>query len=88
MDKHKQEQVLKETKRQILLCDLTLGKVLINKTDGIVYLKDGEQIKIGMGKSRKGRDYNFSRPHFWRVATWFETFRVKSGLYRLWKVRF
>lgn len=88
MTKDEKQWVLDENKRQLLLCGLKLGKVLINKTNGIVYLKGEEQIKIGIGKSRKGRDYNFSHPHYWRVATWFETFRVKLGFYRFWKVRF
>ena len=88
MTKREQEWTLNEDKRFVILCDLQLGKVLINKTNGIVYLKDNKQIKIGMGKSRKGRDYEFSNPDFWRTANWFETFRIKTGLYKLWKVRF
>jgi AICAR transformylase/IMP cyclohydrolase PurH len=54
MTKDEKQWVLEENKRQLLLCELKLGKVLINKTNGIVYLKGEEQIKIGMGKSRKG----------------------------------
>ena len=88
MTKREQEWTLNENKRFVILCDLQLGKVLINKTNGIVYLKDNKQAKIGMGKSRKGRDYEFSHPEFWRKATGFETFRVKLGLYKIWKVRF
>jgi hypothetical protein len=88
MTKDEKQWVLDENKRFVILCDLQLGKVLINKTNGIVYLKDNKQVKIGMGKSRKGRDYEFSHPHYWRVATGFETFRVKLGFYRFWKVRF
>ena len=88
MTKREQEWTLNENKRFVILCDLQLGKVLINKTNGIVYLKDNKQVKIGIGKSRKGRDYEFSHPEFWRKANWFETFRIKTGLYRFLKVRF
>ena len=88
MTKREQERTLNENKRFILLCDLQLGKVLINKTNGIVYLKDNKQNKINIGKNRKGRDYEFSHPEYWRKATWFETFRVKLGLCKYWKVRF
>ena len=88
MTKREQEWTLNENKRFVILCDLQLGKVLINKTNGIVYLKDNKQVKIGMGKNRKGSDYKFSHPEFWRKATWFETFRIKSGLYKYWKVEF
>ena len=88
MKKDEQQWTLNENKRFVILCDLQLGKVLINKTNGIVYLKDNKQVKIGMGKSRKGSDYKFSHPDFWRTANWFETFRIKFSLYKLWKVRF
>ena len=80
--------VLDENKRLVILCDLQLGKVLINKTNGIVYLKDNKQVKIGMGKNRKDRDYEFSHPDFWRKSTGFESFRIKSGLYKYWKIIF
>ena len=88
MKESKQDWTLNENKRFVLLCDLQLGKVLINKTNGIVYLKDNKQFKINIGKSRKGRDYEFSHPDFWRKATGFETFRIKFSLYKLWKVEF
>ena len=88
MEKVGQEWTLNENKRFVILCDLQLGKVLINKTNGIVYLKDNKQFKINIGKNRKGRDYEFSHPDFWRTANWFETFRVKSGLCKIWKVEF
>ena len=88
MTKREQEWTLNENKRFVILCDLQLGKVLINKTNGIVYLKDNKQVKINIGKNRKGRDYEFSHPDFWRTANWIETFRIKSGLYKYWKVRF
>ena len=88
MTKREQEWTLNENKRFVILCDLQLGKVLINKTNGIVYLKDNKQVKIGMGKSRKGKDFEFTNVKYWRKATWFETFRIKTGLYKLWKVRF
>ena len=88
MTKDEKQWTLDENKRFVILCDLQLGKVLINKTNGIVYLKDNKQFKIGMGKSRKGSDYEFSHPDFWRKVTWFESFRVKTGLYKLCKVRF
>ena len=88
MKEIEQEWSLNENKRFVILCDLDLGKVLINKTNGIVYLKDNKQFKINIGKTRKGKDFEFSHPDFWRKVTWFETFRIKSGLYKYWKVRF
>ena len=87
MTKREQEWIF-ENKRFVLLCDLQLGKVLINKTNGIVYLKDNKQDKINIGKNRKGKDFEFTNVKYWRKATWFETFRIKSGLYKYWKVRF
>ena len=88
MKENEKQWILDEEIRYILLCDLALGSALVNSTNGIVYLKDNKQVKIGMGKSRKGSDYKFSHPDFWRKATWFETFRIKFSLYKLWKVRF
>ena len=88
MTKDEKQWIIDEEIRYTFLCDLALGSALINISNGYVYLKDNKQIKIGMGKGRKGRDYNFSHPHYWRKATWFETFRIKSGLYKYWKVRF
>ena len=87
--KENEQWVLDEEIRCILLCDLQLGSALVNSANGIVYLDNNcKQVKINIGKSRNGRDYNFSHPHYWRVATGFETFRIKSGFYRFWKVRF
>ena len=88
MEENEKQRILDENKRFVLLCDLQLGKVLINKTNGYVYLKDNKQIKIGIGKSRKGKDFEFTNVKYWRKATWFETFRIKSGLYKYWKVEF
>ena len=88
MTKREQEWTLNENKRFVILCDLQLGKVLINKTNGIVYLKDNKQDKINIGKNRKGKDFEFTNVKYWRKATWFETFRIKFSLYKLWKVRF
>ena len=88
MKKDEQDWTLNENKRFVILCDLQLGKVLINKTNGIVYLKDNKQVKINIGKNRKGKDFEFTNVKYWRKATWFETFRIKTGLYKYWKVRF
>ena len=88
MKEDEKQWVLDENKRFVILCDLQLGKVLINKTNGIVYLKDNKQVKINIGKNRKGSDYKFSHPEFWRKATGFESLRIKFGLYKYWKVRF
>ena len=88
MKENEKQWILNEEIRCILLCDLALGSALVNSANGIVYLKDNKQVKIGMGKSRKGKDFEFTNVKYWRKANWFETFRVKSGLYKLWKVRF
>ena len=88
MKEDEKQWILDENKRFVILCDLQLGKVLINKTNGIVYLKDNKQVKINIGKNRKGKDFEFTNVKYWRKATWFESFRVKSGFYKLWKVRF
>ena len=88
MKEDEKQWTLDENKRFVILCDLQLGKVLINKTNGIVYLKDNKQVKINIGKNRKGKDFEFTNVKYWRKATWFETFRIKSGLYKYWKVRF
>ena len=88
MKENEKQWILDENKRFVILCDLQLGKVLINKTNGIVYLKDNKQVKINIGKNRKGKDFEFTNVKYWRKATWFETFRIKSGLYKYWKVEF
>ena len=88
MKENEKQWILDEEIRYILLCDLALGSALVNSTNGYVYLKDNKQIKIGTGKNRKGKDFEFTNVKYWRKATWFETFRIKSGLYKYWKVRF
>lgn len=78
-----------EFERILLITELQLGRALINHTNGYVYLDSkGKQIKINIGKSRNGRDFGFSNIKYWRVASFFETIRIKTGLYKLWKVRF
>lgn len=80
---------LQEYKRKELLLDLSQGKVLMNHTNGFVYLdKQGKQVKINIGKRRKNKDYSFSHPEYWRTLTWFESFRVKTGLNKFWKVNY
>ena len=79
---------LDTTKQRLLHLELDLGKVLMNKTNGFVYLRNGVQVKINIGKSRKNRDFNFSHPHFWRVLSWWESLLVKSGLYKFIKIDF
>ena len=89
MKENEKQWILDEEIRYILLCDLALGSALVNSTNGYVYLDNThKQVKIGMGKNRKGKDFEFSHPDFWRKATWFETFRIKFSLYKLWKVEF
>lgn len=89
MTKDEKQWVLDEEIRYILLCDLALGSALINVTNGYVYLDNNcNQVKINIGKNRRGKDFEFTNVKYWRKATWFETFRIKSGLYKYWKVRF
>ena len=89
MEKVEQEWTLNEEIRYILLCDLALGSALVNSTNGYVYLDNNyKQVKINIGKNRKGKDFEFTNVKYWRTANWFETFRIKLGLYKYWKVRF
>ena len=89
MTKKEQEGILDEEIRYIFLCDLALGSALVNSTNGYVYLDNKyKQVKINIGKNRKGKDFEFTNVKYWRKATGFETFRIKTGLYKLWKVRF
>lgn len=74
---------------ELLQLKVTAGSVLINQTNGYVYNNSiGKQVKINIGKARRGRDYKFSRPYYWREATKLESFLIKSGLYRIFKVKF
>ena len=60
-----------------------------NYTDNNNYLdNNNKEVKINIGKNGKGKDFEFTNVKYWRTATWFETFRIKSGLYKYWKVRF
>ena len=78
-----QEKLLK-AQQELLKAELSLGKVLLNCTGGIVFLdKQQKQIKINAGSSRNGRDYNFSSPNLWRVCTHWEAFIIKSKLYKV-----
>lgn len=78
-----------ESLRTILLTELQLGKCLINKTNGIVYLDSNEkQVKINIGKTRNGKDFSFSHPTYWRICTWWECFKIKTRLYKFWKVSY
>jgi hypothetical protein len=87
--RNKSEKRFDEIVRKELLLDLSHGKVLVNYTNGFVYLdKQGKQVKIGVGKRRKNKDYSFSHPEYWRTLNWFEGFRVKTGLYKVWKVNY
>jgi hypothetical protein len=89
MTKDEKQWVLDEEIRYIFLCDLALGSALVNSANGYVYLDNNcKQVKINIGKNRKNKDFEFTNVKYWRVATGFETFRIKSGLYRFWKVRF
>ena len=82
------ENLLWEASREVLKTELYLGKVLINVTNGIVYLKDNKQIKLNIGKARKCRDFSFSTPKCWRVCTTFESLVIKFGLSNLIKIKF
>lgn len=89
MKKNEKQWILDEEIRYILLCDLALGSALVNSTNGYVYLGNNcKQVKINIGKNRKGKDFEFTNVKYWRKTTWFETFRIKTGLYKFWKVRF
>ena len=89
MTKDEKQWIIDEETRYIFLCDLALGSALINISNGYVYLdKNCNQVKINIGKNRKGKDFEFTNVKYWRKATWFETFRIKTGLYKYWKVRF
>ena len=88
MNKKREREILTEAKQRLLCLELYLGKVLMNKANGFVYLRNGVQVKINIGKSRKNRDFNFSHPHFWRVLSWWESLLVKSGLYKFIKIDF
>lgn len=89
MNKEKRTDALTKAKRKILQSELLLGNVLINITNGICYNDSkGNQVKINIGKNRKGRDYSFSHPEYWRVLNWYEALLVKSGLYKLVKVEY
>ena len=89
MKENEKQCILDEEIRYIFLCDLALGSALVNGTNGYVYLDNNhKQVKINIGKNRKGKDFEFTKVKYWRKATWFETFRIKSGLYKYWKVRF
>lgn len=78
-----------EFERVLLITELKLGRALVNHTNGYVYLNSkGRQVKINIGKARKDKDFSFSNIKYWRVASLFETIRIKTGLYRLWKVEF
>ena len=89
MKEDEKQWILDEEIRYIFLCDLALGSALVNSANGYVYLDNNcKQVKINIGINRKGKDFEFTNVKYWRTANWFETFRVKSGLYKYWKVRF
>ena len=88
MKSNKQNKYTLNRQRE-LKADLILGKVLMNHTYGFVYLdKKGNQVKINVGKHRRNKDYNFSSPNLWRVCTKWESFLVKTGLYKLIKIKY
>ena len=89
MKEDEKQWILDEEIRYILLCDLALGSALVNSTNGYVYLDNNhKQVKINIDKNQRGKDFEFTNVKYWRTANWFETFRIKSGLYKIWKVRF
>jgi len=80
------EQQIKQQQLQLLLYQ---GKVLMNHTYGFVYSDSkGKQVKINCGKNRKGKDFSFSNPQYWRVLSTFEGIIVKLGLYKLISIKF
>lgn len=84
--KNKSEKRFKEIQQKELLIDLNKGKVLKNSANGFVYLdKQGKQVKINIGKRRKGKDFGFNNPKYWVTLNWFQGLLVKLGFWKLVK---
>ena len=80
MTKNEQEWILNENKRFVLLCDLQLGKVLINKIKNVVINRINSSLRTDNTSSVKGVSFSKSNQK-WFACINIHGIRINGGYY-------